>query len=68
MDGWQLLYERHSDSKVWVPARVDLSDFAGQRITLRIEVHPGPKNDTTCDLVYIGEPYLVAGANAGLRK
>jgi hypothetical protein len=60
-DGWQLLYERHSDSKVWVPARVDLSDFAGQRITLRIEVHPGPKNDTTCDLAYIGEPYLVAG-------
>jgi len=60
-DGWQLLYERHSDSKVWVPARVDLSDFAGQRITLRIEVHPGPKNDTTCDLAFIGEPYLVAG-------
>jgi hypothetical protein len=56
-----LLYERHSDSKVWVPARVDLSDFAGQRITLRIEVHPGLKNDTTCDLAFIGEPYLVAG-------
>ncbi|MFA0757053.1 MAG: hypothetical protein YPKNTGVA_002585 [Candidatus Fervidibacter sp.] len=38
-----------------------MSDFAGQRITLRIEVHPGPKNDTTCDLAFIGEPYLVAG-------
>ncbi|MFA0732889.1 MAG: hypothetical protein RJAPGHWK_001867 [Candidatus Fervidibacter sp.] len=60
-DGWQLLYERHSDSKVWVPARVDLSAFAGQRIVLRLEVHPGPKNDTTCDLAFIGEPYLVAG-------
>ena len=60
-DGWQLIYERHSDSKVWVPARVDLSEFAGQQITLRIEVHPGPKNDTTYDLAFIGEPYLVAG-------
>lgn len=60
-DGWQLVYERHSDSKVWVPARVDLSQFAGQQVTLRIEVHPGPKNDTTCDLAFIGEPYLVAG-------
>ncbi|MEJ7612179.1 MAG: hypothetical protein SQA66_00910, partial [Candidatus Fervidibacter sacchari] len=60
-DGWQLLYERHSDSKVWVPARVDLSDFAGQRVILRIEVHPGPRNDTTCDTAFIGEPYLVAG-------
>lgn len=60
-DEWQLLYERHSDSKVWVPARVDLSGFAGQRITLRMEVHPGPKNDTTCDSAFIGEPYLVAG-------
>jgi len=60
-DDWQLLYEHHSDSKVWVPARVNLSDFAGQRVILRIEVHPGPKNDTTCDLAFIGEPYLVAG-------
>ncbi len=60
-DGWQLLYEHHSDSKVWVPARVDLSQFAGQQIVLRIEVHPGPKNDTTCDTAFIGEPYLIAG-------
>ncbi len=60
-DGWQLLYEHHSDSKVWVPARVDLSQFAGQQIVLRIEIHPGPKNDTTCDTAFIGEPYLIAG-------
>ncbi|MFA0750479.1 MAG: hypothetical protein SLRJCFUN_000882, partial [Candidatus Fervidibacter sp.] len=60
-DGWRLLYERHSDSKVWLPAQVDLSEFAGQQVILRIEVHPGPKNDTTCDLAFIGEPYLVAG-------
>ncbi|MDW8029927.1 MAG: hypothetical protein RMK94_16225 [Armatimonadota bacterium] len=56
-----MLYERHSDSKVWVHAQVDLSQFAGQQIALRIEVHPGPKNDTTCDLAFIGEPYLVSG-------
>jgi len=60
-DEWRLLYERHSDSKVWLPVRVDLREFAGQQIILRIEVHPGPKNDTTCDTAFIGEPYLVAG-------
>ncbi|MFN3420539.1 MAG: hypothetical protein ACK40X_02270, partial [Armatimonadota bacterium] len=67
-DGWQLLYEHHSDSKIWVPARVDLSQFAGQRITLRLEVHPGPKNDTTCDLAFIGEPYLVAGRTPTVER
>ncbi len=60
-DGWELLYERHSDSKTWVPALVDLSAFAEQTITLRIEVHPGPRLDTTCDLAYLAEPYLVVG-------
>ncbi|MGQ9519359.1 MAG: hypothetical protein ACUVTP_04595 [Candidatus Fervidibacter sp.] len=67
-DEWQLLYEHHSDSKVWVPARVDLSSFAGQRITLRLEVHPGPKNDTTCDLAFIGEPYLISGRTPPVEK
>lgn len=67
-DRWQLLYEHHSDSKVWVPARVDLSAFVGQRITLRVEVHPGPKNDTTCDSAFIGEPYLISGRTPPVEK
>ncbi|MCS7225182.1 MAG: DUF5696 domain-containing protein [Armatimonadetes bacterium] len=58
---WKKVKEVHSDSKTWVPFQVDLSEFAGQTIGLRLEVHPGPKNDTTCDLAFLGEPYLLSG-------
>jgi len=55
------LFERHTDSKKWVDAQVDLSRFAGREILLRLESHPGPKRDTTCDSSYWGEPMVVAG-------
>jgi len=55
------LFERHTDSKKWLDAEVDLSRFAGKRILLRLESHPGPKRDTTCDSSYWGEPMVVAG-------
>ena len=47
--GDEKLFERHTDSKKWLGAEVDLSRFAGKRILLRLESHPGPKRDTTCD-------------------
>ncbi|MBN1343494.1 MAG: hypothetical protein JXQ73_12475 [Phycisphaerae bacterium] len=55
------LFERHTDSKTWIPAQVDLSDLAGQTVVLRLESDPGPKRDTTCDQAYWGEPRIVAG-------
>jgi len=55
------LFERHTDSKKWLDAEVDLSRFAGKRILLRLESHPGPKRDTTCDSSYWGEPMVIAG-------
>ena len=55
------LFERHTDSKKWLDAEVDLSKFAGRRILLRLESHPGPKRDTTCDSSFWGEPMVVAG-------
>jgi hypothetical protein len=55
------LFERHSDSKVWEHGDVDLSKFAGSEVLLRLETHPGPKNDTTCDSAYWGSPTLVVG-------
>jgi len=55
------LFERHTDSKKWLDAEVDLSKFAGKRILLRLESHPGPKRDTTCDSSYWGEPMVIAG-------
>jgi len=55
------LFERHTDSKKWVAGEVNLSAFAGQRILLRLESHPGPKRNTVCDSSYWGEPVIVAG-------
>jgi len=55
------LFQRHTASKVWVPGEADLSAFAGQTILLRLESHPGPKRDTTCDSSYWGEPAVVVG-------
>jgi hypothetical protein len=59
--GQERLFERHTDSKKWLDGEVDLSRFAGQEILLRLESHPGPRRDTTCDSSYWGEPVVVAG-------
>jgi len=56
------LFDRHTDSKKWLAGQADLSRFAGKQILLRLESHPGPKRDTTCDSSYWGEPVIVAGA------
>ncbi len=58
----QMLFEHHTTAKVWQPGEVDLGKFAGQEITLRLESHPGPKKNTTCDSSYWGDPTIVAGA------
>lgn len=55
------VFERHTDSKRWVEGTVDLSAYAGQQILLRLESHPGPRHNTTCDSSYWGEPTIVAG-------
>jgi hypothetical protein len=38
--GEKAVYEKHTDSKIWLGGKVDLSAFAGQEITLRLESHP----------------------------
>ena len=57
----RVVFERHTESKVWQPGEADLSEFAGQSIRLQFEAHPGPKNDTACDMGYWAEPCLSAG-------
>jgi hypothetical protein len=55
------LFRRFSDSKRWEGAEVDLSAYQGQQITLRLWQGPGPKNDTTCDSAFWGEPTILSG-------
>ncbi len=58
----QKLFERHTDSKTWLPGKVNLSPFAGREILLRLESHPGPRRNTTCDSSFWAEPTITAGA------
>jgi hypothetical protein len=58
---FKLLFDRFSDAKRWEEARVDLSEFAGQKVYLRLLTSPGPKHDTTCDQSYWADPIIIAG-------
>lgn len=60
--GDEKVFERHTDAKVWTPGEVNLDRFAGREVRLRLESHPGPKGNTSCDSSYWGDPILVAGA------
>ena len=55
------LFERHTDSKSWLPGEVALDAFAGREILLRLESHPGPRNHTVCDSSYWGDPVIAVG-------
>ncbi len=55
------VFTRFSDSKAWEPAAVDLGAYAGQHITLRLWTGPGPKNNTTCDQCFWGDPVITVG-------
>jgi len=57
----EVLFERHTDAKVWQNGEADLGRFAGQRIRLQLESHPGPANNTNCDQSYWAEPTVIAG-------
>ena len=56
-----IVFERHTADKAWLDGRADLTPWAGQTIRLRLESHPGPDRDTTCDSSYWAEPTLWAG-------
>jgi hypothetical protein len=59
--GDEMLFERHTDSKIWLDGKADLSRFAGKQVLLRLESHPGSKRNTTCDSSYWAEPVITAG-------
>ena len=59
--GDEKVFERHTASTVWMPGEADLSRWAGQTVSLRLETHPGPKLDPTCDSSYWGDPVVLAG-------
>lgn len=59
-----LLFDRHTDSKQWMDAEVNLDAYAGRAVRLQLECDPGPKRNTACDQAYWGNPVLSAGVAA----
>ncbi len=57
----EVVFERHTDSRTWRPIEVDLRRFAGRKIRLQLESHPGPERNTGWDRSCWGEPTLLAG-------
>ena len=55
------VFKRFSASKTWQDAGVDLSQYAGKTVTLRLWNGPGPNSNTVCDSGYWGAPTLVVG-------
>lgn len=57
----EVVFERHSAATTWEEAEVDLSRYAGRRIRLQLESHPGEKKNTAFDQSYWAEPTLATG-------
>ncbi|MEI7729042.1 MAG: DUF5696 domain-containing protein [Verrucomicrobiota bacterium] len=55
------LLRRHYLGAEWQDYSFDLSPYAGQPITLRLQVEPGPKNNAAFDLSLFGSAKIVAG-------
>jgi hypothetical protein len=60
----ELLYDRFTAAKTWEPGEADLSAYAGKTVLLRLESHPGPARNTSCDQSYWAEPTVIVGAEA----
>ncbi len=58
---FQLLKEKHIAARRWELIEADLDPYAGRPIWLRLETHPGPKRDTTCDGAFWGAPCVLSG-------
>ena len=57
----KILFSRLARATAWEAVEIDLSAYAGETLTLRLWNGPGPKNDTTCDNAFWGDPVLHVG-------
>lgn len=59
--GERELLRKHWASAGWDDQTIDLSSEAGKTITLRLQVEPGPKNNSSWDFSHIGNPRITVG-------
>ena len=56
------LLRRHHDKGAWLDYAFDLSPYAGQTVAVRLQVEPGPQNNSSFDYSFFGDAKIVAGA------
>ena len=59
--GERELLRKHWAKSEWDDQTIDLSAEAGKTITLRLQVEPGPKNNSSWDFSHIGNPRITVG-------
>lgn len=64
-NGFKSLFTRFSAAKTWEEGSVDLSDYAGKTITLRLLTGSGPAHNTSVDQAYWAVPEIVSGRTFG---
>jgi len=65
---YKLIYDKFSDAKQWESATIDLNQYAGKKINLRLLTSPGPNHNTTCDQAYWADPIIIAGIKPYLEE
>ena len=58
------LFREHRDVGEWQDYEFDLSPYAGQTITLRLQTEPGPQNSPSFDFSYFGAPEIACGTTS----
>ena len=66
--GGKELFNEFTNARQWEAHEVDLSAYAGKTITLRLEVGPGPKRNTTDDWSLWGKAQIVAGTEEQIAQ
>ncbi len=56
------LMRKHHDQGAWLDYSFDLSQHAGQTVTVRLQVEPGPKNNASFDYSFFGNARVQVGA------
>ncbi|MBN2023261.1 MAG: hypothetical protein JW809_10770 [Pirellulales bacterium] len=57
----ELLRQHHARAE-WIDRTFDLAPFAGKTIVVRLQVEPGPKNNSAFDFSHFGDPRITVGS------
>lgn len=55
------LMRKHHNRAEWLDYRFDLTPWAGKTVVLKLQVEPGPRNDSSFDYSFFGDAKIVVG-------